>query len=89
MAVVNDFLYYQALLQFKIHPFCFCFKKIIYLHCMKNTVPQKVQELINKAAKSTNKSKSIGKSGSISSLHQIIKTKEQAERFIKSLQSAD
>ena len=56
---------------------------------MKNTVPQKVQELINKAAKSTNKSKSIGKSGSISSLHQIIKTKEQAERFIKSLQSAD
>jgi len=56
---------------------------------MKNTVPQKVQELINKAAKSTNKSKSIGKSGRISSLHQIIKTKEQAERFIKSLQSAD
>lgn len=56
---------------------------------MKESVQQKVQALINKAAKSkatSQPSSTTSRNGS--SLHQIIKTKQQAERFMKALQTA-
>jgi hypothetical protein len=53
---------------------------------MKETIDQKIEALTRKAKESG--SKTNVKLASQSSLHQVIKTKEQAERFMKLLKEA-
>ncbi len=55
---------------------------------MKDPVQLKIEAIWKKADESKISSKKI-RSRKVSSLHQIIKTKEQADRFIKSLKDAE